>query len=1113
MKLKSILFSLAALASLASCVKETEIVTYPRNEGEEYLNVDTESIEFLGRGGNQTFTVEASYDGFMEAEEWITLTACEFPGDKRVYNVTVTAEPNKTGEDRYGLIRISTPNLEKFITISQPNYFRPESPEVIKTAEELKYWLETCAPYCEEGEVMTLANDIDMKDVTIVPAEYFNGVLDGQGCSIRNLKSTSPLICTNNGVIRNLTIESSCSFYPDPKYLHFGPFASDNYGTITECVNKANVDITYANAERIYVGGIAGYSMEGSTISACTNYGTVSNVGNTPAANIYHGGIVGYAYGDFTDVHNYGPVHIKLVSASSSYQVFAAGITPRLETGTIKRCVNHKEAVITIEGSGKTGNQYVGGMVGYHEGTSAMQYCENYADITITLNNGNNYTGGLLGWQAKVTSAPFTLLEGSIVNCNMTGVKAAAGQYGNNPTQSVGLVLGRFAGQANNQVCNVGSTAEPIKVSGSIYCTATKTKVIANAKEWGALVDGDGSATNLNSAGSTWQVFNCVYEVVGDGIEGDPENLVVKTENVKLYVPADGGEASFIVKANYDAKISTECDWIELSDTTVAGDDTEHLVTVTAAANVSPKDREGIVMVQLPQGTLETVIISQFGVTDIPESLDLSVESLEMDPVGRETASFTVTANYDATITTDAAWLSLSAATVTGDLDPHSVTVTAQANEGEPRTATITVTLPKGLSKTIAVSQGHYEKPAFLTEIKNKADFLDFVSKAGDPLIYTKDITTKLSADIDLTGETLPQIANYIGTFDGQNHKITNWTSAAPLFNVVDGTVKNLVIDASCKITADPTLSNNRWGVIVGNLGSTDTMEAMLQGCVNNARVDMTMIPAAQSFIGGVVGRSSKAATVTGCTNNGEISIKPAGSVAFDVRLAGVIAGSNGSVLNCTNNAPVTYAPADQTKTFMVGGTVAYFSAMSMAGCVNTKNGKVSFTPDAYTGTAQSYVGGMLAYMDKPNTISNGKNFGDIKVTANHDKVAMGGLIGFIKAGDANNPNQVLDNCVVNCDIIGTFVSQGTTPSTNPLNSAGLVIGRTNGTDGVTAQVGNATAPIKAAGTISVNGGTSMTANAENIGHLALGAATVSTITGTSVKLTVDVVYEAVTKE
>lgn len=1115
MKLKNILFSLAAIAMFASCVKEVEgeLITYPRNEGEEYLEVSAESFEFLGRGGVQTFTVESSYDGKMEADEWITLTSSAFPGDQRTYNVTVTIDANKSGEERAGLIMITTKTLKHVITITQPNYYRPESPEVIKTPEEFKYWLETCAPYCEEGEVMTLGSDINMNGVAIVPADYFRGVLDGKGYSITNLRSSSPLIKENYGIIRNLTIESNCVFTPSDSYVHFGPFAGDNYGKLVGCVNKAPVQVRYSNTERIYVGGLVGYSQAGSSISESANYGEISNIGTTPAANIYHGAIAGYAYGDFADVENYGQININLVSAPNTIQVFAAGIATRLETGTIKRCINHKEATITIKGSGKTGNMYVGGIAGWHEGPSAMQYCENYADITVTLNNGNNYAGGLLGWQAKVTSAPFTLFEGSVVNCNMTGVKAASGQYGNNPTQSVGLVLGRFSGQANNQVCNMGSQAEPIKVSGSVYCTATKTKVIATPKEWGALVDGDGSATNLNSAGSTWQVFNCVYEVVGDGLTGDPEELIVKTDPVTLYVPAEGGQASFIVKANYNATVSTECEWLSLSETSVPGDSEEHLITVTASANENPKEREGKVLVQLPQGTLENVTISQFAAIDIPESLEVSKESLVMEPDGQSSETFTVTANYDAEITTDATWLTVSPASVTGDLDPHTVTVTASTNEGDPRTATITVALPKGLNKQISVSQGHYEKPAYLSEIKTKADFLEFLSKAGDPLIYTASIETKITADIDLTGETIVPPANYLGTLDGQNHSIKNWVSATPLFVQLDGTVKNIVIDASCSFSPDLSKSNNRWGIIAGNLGSGDAIEAVVSGCVNNAKVEMTYVPTAQSFIGGFVGRSSKAALITSCRNNGEILVKPQAAVAFDVRMAGVIGGCNGSVTNCVNNAPVTYAPSDQTKTFMVGGAVAYFSAGTMSGCVNTKNGTVKFLPAAFSATAQSYIGGMLAYMDKPNNITDGKNFGDVITSASHDKVAVGGLIGFIKSGDANNPNQALANCVVNCNIQAAYPNQNATASTNPLNSAGLIIGRTNGSDGVTAQIGTAENPIKVAGSVGVYGGSAVTCDASNLASLVVGAACPNSLGGTSSKLTITVAYQEVTKE
>lgn len=1122
MKLNRIFITLAAVLSLSavSCVKErAEIETYPRNEGEEYLTVSVDALEFLGRGATMSFSVEASYDGKIEAEDWISLTAKAFPGDKRSYIFQAVVDANKTGAVREGKIVISTSSVVKEISVTQPAYNRPEIPSVIKTADEFATFLKDQAPYVEENEVIKLGATIDMKGVALVPAEYFKGILDGEGNSIINLKATTPLISANYGVLRNITIGEGSAFSVTPSITRFGSFVGENNGLIDNCENRAPLTLSEANPERIYIGGIAGYNIEGANINACRNYGAIKVDGITTTINFYLGGMSGYSFGNFTACDNYGPINVSVVNIATA-QIFFGGITPRLETGVIKGCVNHKEAKVTVKGSGKSGNIYGGGLVGYHEGVSDMRESANYADIEVTLNNGNNYIGGLLGWQAKVTSAPFAILEDCIVNCNMTGVKQAAGQYGVNPTQSAGLVLGRFSGQANNQVCNVGGTGDkPIKVSGSVYCTATKTKVVATAKTFGDLVDGDGSATNLNSAASTWQVFNCVYEVMGDGQTGPAEDLQVKTDPLTLYVPCDGGDASFMVNANYDATLSTDCEWITIPEdaVTVKGDGEDHIVTVKVAANETTKAREGSVLVSLPLGTNRTVVISQAATVNVPESVELSVANITADPAGKESASFTVTANYDAVVATDAAWIKLSTAAVAGDQDPHEITLTFAENLGDARSADVTVTLPKGLSKKVTVSQAHYDKPSYLTEIATKADFLDFISKAGDASIYTAEIATKLTADIDLAGETLSPAGCYLGTFDGQGHKLKNWTAEGPLFAQIKGCVKNLVIDASCKANfkyENTTLngSNHCIGVICGDL-----LAGSIEGCTNSAPVTMVTYGDAATFVGGISGRSQASALVKGCVNNGAISIRPDAAVSVSYRIAGIVGGSNGNIEGCTNNAPVEFAPVEITGgNQFLGGIAAYLAKnadQTLAGCTNTKNAKISFVPVAVSNIAQSYVGGVLGYLDGQLTeltnFSGDKNFGDVYCSANNELVAVGGLLGWSKAG--GNPNTWLWNSAVNCNVSAAFKSSDAS-AVNPCQSAGLIIGRValkSGAANVTAVIGTPEAPVKVAGTVTCIGGATVTASAANLNDVIKG----SGFADTNNKATFNAVYEAVTKE
>lgn len=159
--------SAAALLSISSCSDEyTPWEKGARNVGDEVLNVEYDEMEFLPRGGSLTFSVDATYDGTISADDWIRVSSLEFPGDGASYVITISAESNKTGDLRTGTVTVRTESLTHRITVSQEKYDRPESPENISTAEEFVYWVENCASYCEVDETMTFTRDIDMSEVT-----------------------------------------------------------------------------------------------------------------------------------------------------------------------------------------------------------------------------------------------------------------------------------------------------------------------------------------------------------------------------------------------------------------------------------------------------------------------------------------------------------------------------------------------------------------------------------------------------------------------------------------------------------------------------------------------------------------------------------------------------------------------------------------------------------------------------------------------------------------------------------------------------------------------------------------------------------------------------------
>lgn len=1108
----------ALFLTLGACSEEeSPWEQHRRNSGIETLEVNADNLDFLPRGGKLNFTVNATYDGTVTADEWITLSAGEFPGDGSTYTLIISADANKSDADRTGTITVKTPSLTHTITVSQPIYSRPDSPESISSAEELVYWLGTCAPYYEQDESITVTRDIDMSEVTdFTPAESFAGTFDGQGHKITNWKSDGkPLFQQNSGKIADLTIDASCSFtiQSSAEDIYFGPFASRNYGQLSGCRNNASITVpANASVNRIYIGGITAYNYEEGSVSACINTGNISFYADKADGNIFIGGISAYGFGSVSDSENYGPVILE-PQAASVQNYFIGGISARQGKGTVSGCTNHKDARISTNES-KPSNGYIGGLVGYHDGSSDINSSKNFADIACNYAKAS-YIGGLVGWQTKVSDQDFTLLQDCAVNSNITAYTTGKGTNGNNPCLSAGLVIGRFAGQSNAKVCTMGTADRPVAIAGSITSLQTGLTVMASEKDFGVLASGDGSGTSANGASSTWQIINGIYKVTGDGMTGDPEEIVIKMDSYRIELPAEGGKTTFGVKVNYNSTITTDAEWIEIENQVVEAGSVQE-ITVNAAMNDKSTAREAKVIVSMPLGTREVVTIAQAGNTKLTESLELGKETentIILDPDGNDDVKFTVTANYDAVITSDAAWITVTPATVPGDEKPHEVTISASTNDsGTQRTATITVTLPKGLSKTFSVSQ---DKSALkpITEISTAAQFTAFLENAANPDLYTAGLVTKITADLDLKGITITPPEDYIGILDGNGHKISNWTSGSPLFVKISGNaeVKNLTIDRSCSFDVAPEHAS-KWGILVGNLGPDDAADkCLIENCVNNADITMSKANTAQAFIASMTGRVGTGSAVVKCENHGSVTLSPKETVGEELRGGGIAGSVNGAIRDCINDAPVTISPADITNKVYAGGIASNVMNVDMENCVNTSKGKVSVLPDAFTSTKDGYVGGLTGYNAGSN-IKNSKNFGDVCVNTNSDKVRVGGLLGF--QSSQKKAFTTLEGCTVNCDVTGIYASKGGNGSSTPLNSCGLIVGRFGGQSGTNiCNIGSPESPIKVSGSVTLSGGDTFTTTADNYTNFLTGAGSKTSVCGASVTQIINAKFESVTKE
>lgn len=222
----------------------------------------------------------------------------------------------------------------------------------------------------------------------------------------------------------------------------------------------------------------------------------------------------------------------------------------------------------------------------------------------------------------------------------------------------------------------------------------------------------------------------------------------------------------------------------------------------------------------------------------------------------------------------------------------------------------------------------------------------------------------KMSADIDLGGEQIVGADSFAGVFDGQGFAIKGVKSSTPLFGVLNGTVQNVVIDASCKFT--PTVST--FGVIASdNKGS-------ISDITNKADVLYEVESISEPIlIAGIVGQSS--GSLSNCVNEGAVKVAASGS-AVGLGVAGVVGFLNAPASKLTNKGTVTFSAKN----------IASKSEMCGAG----KN--VLPTP-----------GGIVAIGAEGFALENCNNHGrivfnvfgaDTDLTANLNRNQIGGIVG-----------------------------------------------------------------------------------------------------------------------
>lgn len=225
------------------------------------------------------------------------------------------------------------------------------------------------------------------------PIKHFSGKIDGNGYSIKNLKSFSEdeyggFIRYNFGEILNLNLEDTeyvLKSKNGPLYL--GGIAAASKGIISGCSVSGNINIEQLNNDNlisIYAGGICAANYDGK-IDRCASAMIISAESN---GGIYVGGITGgnYENGIIENCYNIGEI-LAVIDYEYNAYGYVGGIIGNNE-GQVNYC--HNIGVVDSRRSNSPDGAYSGGIAGINSGT--MKNCY-YSELQYNAAGKNSSSG------------------------------------------------------------------------------------------------------------------------------------------------------------------------------------------------------------------------------------------------------------------------------------------------------------------------------------------------------------------------------------------------------------------------------------------------------------------------------------------------------------------------------------------------------------------------------------------------------------------------------------------------------------------------------------------------------------------------------------------------
>lgn len=197
--------------------------------------------------------------------------------------------------------------------------------------------------------------------------------------------------------------------------------------------------------------------------------------------------------------------------------------------------------------------------------------------------------------------------------------------------------------------------------------------------------------------------------------------------------------------------------------------------------------------------------------------------------------------------------------------------------------------------------------------IATAQDFIDFIAGIEGNSAY-EGKTIKLSDDIDLSNAALTQNSgNFAGTFDGDNHKVSNFTMTKPLFSAhlrTMATVKNLTVE---NVTLNNSEETARLGIICKN--NNGIMENITVKSCKISSPDVEL-----GVAGGLAAMTQDGSTTKNCKVEGLTINAPMGAVAIGGAF-GLITGNENTKVEGITTSDVTITATAETEIGSCYGT------------------------------------------------------------------------------------------------------------------------------------------------------------------------------------------------